>query len=131
MRNKIGGEKKLPDEEQVDTEKDRNKTTQALNQTLNETLNHTNPFSVRVRQIARMGVRTNLGRKSVTESKNCRLVVAGEPLPSPSGELLEEGAKQEERKKMRRGRRNGGKGKEGTSNMFFSMAVVVDDDLFN
>ena len=57
-------------------------------------------------------------------------MVAGEPLLSPRGELLEEGAEQEERNKMRRGRRNGGKGKEGMSNMFFSMAVVVDDDLW-
>ena len=57
-------------------------------------------------------------------------MVAGEPLPSSRGELLEEGAEQEERNKMRRGRRNGGKGKEGTSNMFFSMAVVVDDGLW-
>ena len=58
-------------------------------------------------------------------------MVVGEPLPSPRGELLEEGAEQEEWNKMRRGRRNGGKGKEGTSNMFFSMVVIVDDDLFN
>ena len=51
-------------------------------------------------------------------------MVAGEPLLSPRGELLEEGVEQEERNKMRRGRRNGGKGKEGTSNMFFSMASL-------
>ena len=55
-------------------------------------------------------------------------MIAGEPLPSPRGELLEEGAEQEERNKMRRGRRNRGKGKDDTSNMFFSMAIVVDDD---
>ena len=71
-----------------------------------------------------MRVGTNLGRKSVAESKSYRSVVAGEPLLSPRGELLEEGAEQEERNKVRRGRRNGGKGKEGTSNMFFSMTTA-------
>ena len=65
----------------------------------------------------RMG--TNLERKSVAGSESCRSVVAGEPTLSPRGERLEEGAEQEEGNKMRRGRRNGGKGKEDTSNMFF------------
>ena len=31
---------------------------------------------------------------------------------------------------MRRGRRNGGKGKEGASDMFFSMVVIVDNGLW-
>ena len=77
-----------------------------------------------------MGVGINLKRKLVVGSKSYRSVVAGELLSSLRGELLEEGAEQEERNKMRRGRRNGGKGKEGTSNMFFSMAVFVDDGLW-
>ena len=47
-----------------------------------------------------MGVGTNFGRKSVAGSESCRSVVEGEPLSSPRGELLEEGAEQnEERKK--------------------------------
>ena len=82
-------------------------TTQALNQTLNETLNHTSPFSIRVRQIARMRVGTNLERKSVAESKSCRSVVVGEPLPSPRGELLEEGAEQNEERKKKWGKGEG------------------------
>ena len=47
-----------------------------------------------------MRVGTNLGKKSVAGSESYRSVVASEPLLSPRGELLEEGAKQnEERKK--------------------------------
>ena len=82
-----------------------------------------------VRQIVKIGVGTNLERKSVVESESYRSVVTSEPLLSPRGERLEGGAEQEEGNKMRRGRRNRGKGTEGTSNMFFSMTVVVDDDL--
>ena len=67
-----------------------------------------------------MGVGTNLGRKSVAGSESCRSVVAGEPLSSLRGELLEEGAEQKERNKMRRGRKNGGKGKEGVNYVIFN-----------
>ena len=50
-----------------------------------------------------MGVGTNLGRKSVAESESCRSVIADEPLSSPSGELLKEGAEQNEERKKKWG----------------------------
>ena len=52
-----------------------------------------------------MGVETNLERKSVVGSEGCRSLVAGELLPSPRGELLKEGAKQNEERKKKWGER--------------------------
>ena len=75
-----------------------------------------------------MGVGTNLERKSIARSEGCRSLVAGEPIPSPKGELLKEGAKQNEERKKK-----WGKGKEGTTIKWCSIGnsikamVVVDN----
>ena len=59
-----------------------------------------------------MGVGTNLGRKLVAGSESCRSVVAGEPLPLPRGELLEEGAEKNEERKKKWGEGEGRKARQ-------------------